>query len=48
VSDVTGTASIKVEVSEGGGVAAYATEIDNRSQDSIFSPAQPKLVGAAR
>jgi len=48
VSDVTGTASITIEVTEGGGVAAYATEIDNRTQDSIFIPAQRKFIGAAR
>jgi hypothetical protein len=48
VSDVTGTASLKIEVTSGGGVAAYATEIDNRTQDSIYIPAQRKLIGAAR
>ncbi|HSO23964.1 MAG TPA: PKD domain-containing protein, partial [Chondromyces sp.] len=42
VEDVTGTASLEIEVTEGGGVAAYATEIDNRTQDSIFIPAQRK------
>ena len=45
VGDVTGTASLKVEVTEGGGLAAYATEIDNRTQDSIFIPAQRKVMG---
>ncbi len=43
--DVTMTGSIKVEVTSGGGVAAYATEIDNRTQDSIFIPAQRKFQG---
>jgi hypothetical protein len=37
--------SIKVEVTSGGGVAVYATEIDNRNQDSIFVPAQRKYQG---
>jgi hypothetical protein len=48
VSDVTGAASLRIEVTTGGGVAAYATEIDNRTQDSIYIPAQRKLMGAAR
>jgi hypothetical protein len=48
VSDVTGTASLKIEVTSGGGVAAYATEIDNRTQDSIYIPAQRKFLGVAR
>jgi hypothetical protein len=39
------TGSIRVEVISGGGVAVYATEIDNRTQDSIFIPAQRKLQG---
>jgi hypothetical protein len=43
--DVTMTGSIKVEVTSGGGVAAYATEIDNRTQDSIFIPALRKFQG---
>ena len=41
------TGSIKVEVMSGGGVAAYATEIDNRNQDGIFIPAQRKFQGLA-
>jgi PKD repeat protein len=45
--DVTMTGSIKVEVTSGGGVAVYATEIDNRNQDSIFIPAQRKFQGLA-
>ena len=45
--DVTMTGSIKVEVTSGGGVAAYATEIDNRNQDSIFNPALRKFQGLA-
>jgi hypothetical protein len=48
VSGVTGTASLRIEVTEGGGVAAYATEIDNRTQDSIYIPAQRKFMGLAR
>ncbi len=48
VSGVTASASLKIEVTEGGGVAAYATEIDNRTQDSIYIPAQRKFMGAAR
>ena len=48
VGDVTGAASLRIEVTDGGGVAAYATEIDNRTQDSIYIPAQRKLMGAAR
>jgi len=48
VSGVTGTASIRIEVTEGGGVAPYATEIDNRTQDSIYIPAQRKFMGIAR
>ena len=48
VGDVTGVTSLRIDVTVGGGVAAYATEIDNRTQDSIFIPAQRKLMGAAR
>jgi hypothetical protein len=48
VGDVTGTASLTIEVTEGGGIAAYATEIDNRTQDSIYIPAQRKFMGVAR
>jgi hypothetical protein len=29
-------------------VAVYATEIDNRTQDSIFIPAQQLFMGLAR
>ena len=42
---VTMTGSIKVEVLGGGAIAAYATEIDNRTQDSIFIPAIQKFQG---
>ena len=42
---VTMTGSIKIEVLDGGGVAAYATEIDNRTQDSIFIPALQMFQG---
>jgi hypothetical protein len=48
VEGVTGSASLRIEVTEGGGVAAYATEIDNRTQDAIFIPAQRRFMGAAR
>lgn len=48
VEDITGSASLRIEVTEGGGVAAYATEIDNRTQDAIFIPAQRRFMGAAR
>ncbi|MFV2074352.1 MAG: hypothetical protein ACC742_17130, partial [Thermoanaerobaculales bacterium] len=48
VAGETMKASIKVEVLSGGGVAAYATEVDNRTQDSIFIPAQKVFMGAAR
>jgi hypothetical protein len=48
VGDVTGVASLKIEVTQGGGVAAYATEIDNRTQDSIYVPAQRKFMGGSR
>jgi len=44
---VTMTGSIRVEVTSGGGVAVYATEIDNRTQDSIFIPAQRMFQGLA-
>ncbi len=45
VGGVTMAGSIRIEVTSGGGVAVYATEIDNRTQDSIFIPAQSKVVG---
>ena len=38
--DVAMTGTIKFDVISGGAVAVYATEIDNRTQDSIFIPAQ--------
>ena len=44
---VTMTGTIKIEVLGGGGVAAYATEIDNRSQDSIYVPAQRAATAVA-
>jgi hypothetical protein len=44
--DMTG--SLKIEAVSGGAVAVYATEIDNRTQDSIFIPAQPKFIGLAQ
>ena len=44
----TMTGSLKIEAVSGGAVAVYATEIDNRSQDSIFIPAQRLFMGLAR
>ena len=44
----TMTGSLKIEAVEGGAVAVYATEIDNRTQDSIFIPAQRLFMGVAR
>ena len=46
--NMTMSASIKIEVTEGGGVAAYATEIDNRTQDSIFIQAMRAMYGLKR
>ncbi|MCU0234625.1 MAG: hypothetical protein MUE90_11430, partial [Thermoanaerobaculales bacterium] len=46
VAELTGTASLEIEVTAGNGLAAYATEIDNRTQDAIFIPAQRKVMGA--
>ena len=43
--NITMTASVKIEVLNGGGMAVYATEIDNRTQDSIFIPALTKYQG---
>jgi hypothetical protein len=45
---VTMSASIKVEVLDGAGMAVYATEIDNRSQDSIYIPALTKVHGEVK
>jgi len=45
LAGVTMAGSVRVEVTSGGGVAVYATEIDNRTQDSIFIQAQSKVVG---
>ena len=42
------TGSLKIEAISGGAVAVYATEIDNRTQDSIFIPAQRLFMGLAR
>ncbi len=39
--------TIKVEVIEGGAVAIFGTEIDNRTQDSIYLPAQRRYIGLA-
>ena len=44
----TMTGSLKIEAVSGGAVAVYATEIDNRTQDSIFIPAQRMFMGIAR
>jgi len=46
--DVTMAGSVRVEVVGGGAVAAYATETDNRTQDSIFNPAQRAVYGSSR
>ncbi len=40
LGDVDMIGTIKFEVVSGGAMAVYATEIDNRTQDSIFIPAQ--------
>jgi hypothetical protein len=40
------TATVKAEIVEGSGVAIYARETDNISQDSIFVPAQKVVFGA--
>jgi hypothetical protein len=45
-SSMIGT--IKVEVLDGGSIAAFATEIDNKNQDAIFIPAQRRYMGLAR
>ncbi len=44
--DVAMTASVQVEVLSGEGVAAYATEIDNRTNDSIYIPALKAVIGS--
>jgi PKD repeat protein len=44
-TDMTG--SLVIEAVSGGAMAVYATEIDNRTQDSIFIPAQRKFLGLA-
>jgi len=48
LDDITMTGSLKIEALSGGAVAVYATEIDNRTQDSIFIPAQRLFMGLAR
>jgi hypothetical protein len=48
LGDVTMTGSLMVEAVSGGAIAVYATEIDNRTQDSIFIPAQRPFVGSAQ
>jgi hypothetical protein len=45
ITDQSMTGTIKVEVLVGGAAAVYATEIDNRSQDPIFIPAQKVVFG---
>jgi formylglycine-generating enzyme required for sulfatase activity len=40
LGDTAITGTVRFEVVSGGAVAAYITEIDNRTQDSIFIPAQ--------
>jgi len=48
LDNITMTGSLKIEAISGGAVAVYATEIDNRTQDSIFIPAQRLFMGLAR
>ncbi|MBD3852290.1 MAG: PKD domain-containing protein, partial [Acidobacteria bacterium] len=48
LNNITMTGSLKIEAVSGGAVAVYATEIDNRTQDSIFIPAQQLFMGLAR
>jgi PKD repeat protein len=48
LNDTDMTGSLVVEAVSGGAVAVYATEIDNRTQDSIFIPAQRIFVGLAQ
>ncbi len=48
LGNTTMTGSLKIEAVSGGAVAVYATEIDNRTQDSIFIPAQRLFMGLAR
>ncbi len=43
---VTGT--LKIEILSGGDLIIYATEIDNRTGDSIFIPAQDKYINPAQ
>lgn len=44
----TGSYSLMIEVVEGGNLAAYATEIDNVTNDAIFIPAQRLFTGLPR
>jgi hypothetical protein len=46
LTGVDAEGSLKIEVLDGDGLAVFATEIENYSQDSIFIPAQPKFIGA--
>jgi hypothetical protein len=46
LDDMTMVGSVSVEVLSGGAAAVYLTEIDNRTQDSIFIPAQRVYIGA--
>jgi hypothetical protein len=48
LNHLTMTGSLKIEAVSGSAVAVYATEIDNRTQDSIFIPAQRLFMGLAR
>jgi hypothetical protein len=48
LGDETVTGTFKVEVLSGGDLIVYATEIDNRSGDSIFIPAQELYVNPAQ
>ena len=48
LNNTTITGSLKIEAISGGAVAVYATEIDNRTQDSIYIPTQQKVFGQGR
>jgi formylglycine-generating enzyme required for sulfatase activity len=45
LGDITMTGSVRFDAVTGGAVAVYATEIDNRTQDSIFIPTQRAYYG---
>jgi len=45
IGDMDMEASLEIRVQQGGPVAAYASEIDNRTQDPILVPAVPMNIG---